>query len=76
MQDLQAVIDALRRAGARFAYLHGSHHNGRPRPDSDPDPPARVAWEADTRTMYLDELPYIRQSAAEYLRAVADRGRR
>ena len=124
MQDLQAVVEALRRAGARFGYLHGSRHAGTPRPDSDidvaaafgpeppaswevalpantdllvldtaplylrgrvamqgrllfdDDPPARVRWEADTRTMYLDELPYIRQSAAEYLRAVGERGRR
>jgi uncharacterized protein len=41
----------------------------------DDDPPARVAWEADMRTRYLDELPLIQQSAHEYLQAVA-RGRR
>lgn len=42
----------------------------------DDDPPARVAWEADTRTIYLDERPFIDQMAFEYLAALADRGRR
>lgn len=42
----------------------------------DDDPPARVAWEADTRTRYLDELPYIEQMTREYLQAVAASGRR
>ncbi|CAN5641482.1 hypothetical protein BH24ACT13_BH24ACT13_14450 [soil metagenome] len=42
----------------------------------DDDPSARVRWEADTRTMYLDELPYIEQMACEYLEALAARGRR
>ncbi len=42
----------------------------------DDDPSARVAWEADTRTIYLDELPYIEQMAHEYLDALAARGRR
>lgn len=42
----------------------------------DDDPPARVAWEADTRTMYLDERPFIDQMAHEYLGALAERGRR
>lgn len=42
----------------------------------DDDPPARVAWESDTRVQYLDELPYIQASAQEYLEAVAGRGRR
>lgn len=42
----------------------------------DDDPPARVAWEADTRTIYLDERPYIEQMAAEYLASLAGRGRR
>lgn len=40
----------------------------------DDDPPARVRWEADTRTVYLDELPYLR-AMASYLDALADRGR-
>lgn len=122
--DSGAVIAALRDAGAKFAYLHGSHSDGTARPTSDIDvaawfganppsswevglpgtvdllvldtaplylagrvalhgrllfddePPARVRWEADTRTVYLDELPYITQMAQEYLRAVASRGRR
>lgn len=38
----------------------------------DDDPPARVAWQADTRTIYLDERPYIRLAQDEYLQAVAD----
>lgn len=42
----------------------------------DDDPPTRVAWEADTRTVYLDERPFIEQMAHEYLDALADRGRR
>ena len=42
----------------------------------DDDPPARVAWEADTRTVYLDELPYIEETTKAYLEAVASRGRR
>lgn len=40
----------------------------------DDDPPARVAWQADTRTRYLDELPALRQTYEEYLQAVADGG--
>ncbi len=31
------VVDALRRAGARFAFLHGSRATGTHRPDSDVD---------------------------------------
>lgn len=42
----------------------------------DDEPPARVAWESETRVRYLDELPYIQESAREYLEAVAARGRR
>lgn len=37
----------------------------------DDDPPARVAWQADTRTVYLDELPALRQAYGEFLEAVA-----
>ena len=117
--DLEAVSAALRRAGASFAYLHGSRATGTHRPGSDldlgahfagrspqqwdvvvpagvdlvvldraplylagrialrgrllfdDDPPARVAWEADTRVQHLDELPYIEAAAREYLAAVA-----
>jgi hypothetical protein len=101
--DRQAVVTALRRAGARFAFVHGSHVAGNARPESDldvaawwpsdppaswdvalpdgvdllvlggaplelagrvalhgellfdDDPPARVAWQAQTRLLYLDE---------------------
>lgn len=121
--DEAAVTAALRAAGARFSYVHGSRNDGNPMPGTDfdvaawfggrapaswdvdlpakvdllvldtaplylagrvalrgrllfaNDAAARVGWEADTRTMYLDELPYIRQMSAEYLQAVA-RGRR
>lgn len=122
--DEAQAVAALRVAGARFGYIHGSRESGRPRPDSDldvaawfggatpaswevqlpdvvdllvldtaplylagrvamhgrllfdDDPPERVRWEADTRTVYLDELPYLQQMASEYLEAVAERGRR
>ncbi|MDQ3474958.1 MAG: nucleotidyltransferase domain-containing protein [Actinomycetota bacterium] len=42
----------------------------------DDEPAARVRWEADTRTVYLDERPYTEAMAREYLEAVAQRGRR
>ncbi|WP_091544003.1 nucleotidyltransferase domain-containing protein [Modestobacter sp. DSM 44400] len=41
----------------------------------DDDPPARVAWEADTRVQYLDERPFIEQASREYLQALARDGR-
>jgi hypothetical protein len=98
-----AVITTLRRAGAHFAFVHGSTAAGTARQDSDldvaawwpadapaswevplpdgvdllvlngaplelsgrvalhgqllfdDDPPARVAWQAQTRLVYLDE---------------------
>lgn len=98
-----AIVTGLRRAGARFAFVHGSRATGTARPDSDldvaawwpgaapapwdlslpdgvdllvlngaplelagrvvlhgellfdDDPPARVAWQAQTRLVYLDE---------------------
>lgn len=122
--DCDAIVTALRAAGARFGYLHGSRNDETSRPTSDVDvaawfgggPPAswevalpgdvdllvldtaplylagrvalrgrllfddepatRVRWEADTRTVYLDERPYIEAMAKEYLEAVAGRGRR
>ena len=42
----------------------------------DDDPPARVAWEADTRLQYLDEKPYIDRMSREYLEGIAARGGR
>lgn len=42
----------------------------------DDDPPARVRWQAETRTVYLDERPYLEQMGHDYLAALADRGRR
>jgi uncharacterized protein len=105
-----AVIDALRSAGAEFAFVHGSRARGAPpRADADLDvgawwssdppepwkvrlpgyvdlvvlnsaplwlagriaqhgrllfddsPPARVAWQAETRHRYLDEIPAVRE---------------
>jgi hypothetical protein len=120
--DEAAVVAALRGAGARFAFVHGSRATGTARPDSDldvaawwgagapspwdvelpphvdlvildnaplwlagrialhgrllfdDDPPARVTWQADTRLIYLDELPTMQASQREWLEAVA-RGR-
>jgi hypothetical protein len=49
--DTNALVDALRRAGARFAFLHGSRAQGRARPDSDLDvaawwgAPAPASWD-------------------------------
>lgn len=117
--DEQTVVAALRTAGARFAFVHGSRAHGAARPASDldvaawwgvdapdswqvplpeavdlvvldraplwlagrialhgrllfdDDPSARVAWQADTRTVYLDEVPALRRTYEEYLEAVA-----
>jgi predicted nucleotidyltransferase len=35
----------------------------------DDDPPARVAWEATTRKIYLDERPRIDRARADFARA-------
>jgi hypothetical protein len=35
------------------------------------DPPARVAWQADTRLRYVDELPYIREAHRQHLAHLA-----
>jgi len=40
----------------------------------DDDPPARVAWQADTRLAYLDELPALRERQREWAEVIA-RGR-
>jgi predicted nucleotidyltransferase len=40
----------------------------------DDDPPARVHWVADTRKIYLDELPRLRRYERELLESLA-RGR-
>jgi len=118
--DTQVVTEALRAAGARFAFVFGSRADGTARTDSDldvaawwggqapaswdvglpggvdltvlddaplwltgrvalhgsvlfdDDPPARVAWQADTRLFYLDEVEGIRARQQEWLRAVTD----
>lgn len=51
--DREAIASALRRAGARFAFLHGSRAKGTARPDSDIDVAAWFGsdapdgWEVD-----------------------------
>lgn len=119
--DEQAVAQALRAAGARFALVHGSRAEGAPpRPDADldvgawwaarapdawdvalpayvdlvvlngaplwlagriaqygrvlfdDDPPSRVAWTADTRFRYLDEIPMVRERYRQRRRQLAD----
>lgn len=62
-----AVVAALREAGARFAFVHGSRAEGRARPDSDLDVAAhfggmapdvwRVAVPAGVDLVVLDEAP-------------------
>lgn len=39
----------------------------------DDDPPARVAWQADTRFIYLDELPGFLARQAEWLKVVSSK---
>jgi predicted nucleotidyltransferase len=117
------AVEALRRHGAGFAYLHGSRANNTARRTSDidiavyfgghqppqafevllpagvdllvldnaplelagrvalhgtllfeKDPSTRVAWEATTRKIYLDELPRITRAHKEFAEAVR-RGR-
>lgn len=111
--DRDALVHALREAGAVFAYLHGSVASGTARPGSDvdvaahfggrdpaqwavpvpgvvdllvldraplelagrvalhgrllfdDDPPARVAWEATTRKIYLDERHRTEQAVTD-----------
>jgi predicted nucleotidyltransferase len=121
--DEDRVSQALRTAGARFAFIHGSRaHGAGNRPDSDLDvaawwginPPqpwevevpsdvdlvvldraplwlagrialggrllfeddrrARVAWQADTRRIWLDEKPRLLASQHEFRQAVIARG--
>ena len=114
----ETVAEALRTAGATFAFVHGSRAGGDPRPESDldvaawwgeaapaswdvdlpdrvdlvvlddaplwlagrvamhgrllfdDDPPTRVAWQADTRLVYLDEIEAIRARQREWAEAV------
>jgi predicted nucleotidyltransferase len=122
---LDAAVDILRRAGARFVYLHGSRARGAASADSDhdlaasfggarvdelalraslpprcdlllldgagtelagrvategrllyeADPAERVAWEATTRKIFLDELPRLRRAAADFKAGAIARGR-
>lgn len=113
---LASAVEALQRAGAVFAYLHGSRVTGQPTPSSDTDvaawfgrpadawevplpesvdllvldtaplelagrvalhgwllfeadPASRVAWEAMTRKIYLDELPRRDQARRDFVDA-------
>ena len=62
-----ALIECLRRAGARFAFLHGSRVTGTARPSSDtdvaawwgcdPPPPWEVDLPADVDLLVLDAAP-------------------
>lgn len=123
--EAAASVEVLRRRGARFAFLHGSHAAGAARPGSDvdvaawfgvPEPPAvwdvaadlpagvdllvlddaplelagrvamhgvllfdddpaaRVAWQADTRVMYLDEEP-LQEEMRQVFKEARLRGR-
>jgi predicted nucleotidyltransferase len=45
--DERAAADALRRAGACFAFVHGSRATGRARPDSDLD--VAAWWGTESR---------------------------
>lgn len=123
--DRAEVVAALRAAGARFAFVHGSVAAGTARPDSDldiaawfggappdrpwtlgidervdllvldraplelagrvaqygqllfdDDPPARVAWQAETRKIWLDEKPRTDEARRVYLEGAISRGRR
>ena len=47
VQDLAPVVETLRRAGARFAFLHGSRAAGTDRTDSDLDVAAWFGRPAD-----------------------------
>lgn len=116
--DLDDLARRLEAAGARFAYLHGSHNDGRATARSDVDVAAwfgrpaqswvvegglpervdllvldaaplelagrvalfgrllfevdaavRVAWEATTRKIYLDELPRRDQARRDFAQA-------
>ncbi len=40
----------------------------------DDDPPARLAWQADTRLVWLDELPQLRKRQQEWLEVKARGG--
>lgn len=117
VEDADALVGPLRKAGARFAFVHGSRASGAARTDSDvdvaawfagadpapwdvvlpagvdllvldhaplelagrvalhgallldDDPPARVAWQADTRLQYLDEAELQREVSDEFFRS-------
>lgn len=120
---LAEAVVALRAAGARFGFLHGSRATGTARPDSDTDvaawfgpgapssfdvllpagvdltvldtaplelagrvaatglllfsddEPARVHWQASTRTIWFDERPRFERAHREFLDAAVARGR-
>jgi len=59
--DLLVLDDAPLELSGRVA-LHG-------RLVLDQDPAARVAWEATTRKLYLDEQPRVRQARRDFVQA-------
>lgn len=63
----EEVLTALRRSGARFAFVHGSRAQGAPRPDSDLDvaawwergapPPWEIVLPPGVDLLVLDDAP-------------------
>ncbi len=76
---IDAAVEALRRAGARFAYLHGSRATGTGRHDSDTDVAARFGPQAP-QSYEVDvppgvDLLVLDQAPLELAGRVAHRGR-
>lgn len=75
----EAVIAALREAGASFALIHGSHVEGDPRPDSDLDVAAH--WSEDPPAPWEVDLPHgvdllvLNGAPLEIAGRIAHRGR-
>lgn len=64
---MNTTVASLRAAGARFAYLQGSRAEG-----AVEDPADRVAWESQTRKIYLDERPRVQRARRDFARARRD----
>ncbi len=75
----QAAAEALRRAGAAFAFVHGSRAEGRGRPGSDLD--IAAWWPANPPASFEVELPadvdlmVLNGAPLELAGRVAERGR-
>jgi predicted nucleotidyltransferase len=55
MEETEEIVDALRRAGARFGFVFGSRAEGRSRPDSDMD--IAAYWGSDAPDPWRVPLP-------------------